>query len=109
VATPAVRRQVEGFLGESFGMSERRACQAIGINQSTMFYETRQEDPTDLRARLRELAAATLLGRVAQPQDVARDIVLAADFVTGHVFVSDGGNAVGTITAGLTRTEPCAA
>ena len=47
-----------GFLCESFGMSERRACRAIGMNRSTMRYETRREDPADLRARLHELAQA---------------------------------------------------
>ncbi len=43
---------------ESFRMSERRACRAIRINRSTIRYETRREDATDLRARLRELAQA---------------------------------------------------
>ncbi len=56
VVTPTARREVVGFLRESFGRSERRACRAIGMNRSTMRYETRREDATDLRARLRELA-----------------------------------------------------
>jgi putative transposase len=58
VVTPTARREVVGFLCESFGMSERRACRAIGMNRSTMRYETRREDPADLRGRLHELAQA---------------------------------------------------
>jgi putative transposase len=58
VVTPTARREVVGFLRESFGMSERRACRAIGMNRSTIRYETRRAEPADLRARLRELAQA---------------------------------------------------
>lgn len=40
-----------------FGMSERRACRALGVHRSTMRYRSRRPDDARLRARLRELAA----------------------------------------------------
>jgi putative transposase len=58
VVTPAARREVVGVLRESFSMSERRACRAIGMSRSTFRYEAECEDPTELRTRLRELAQA---------------------------------------------------
>lgn len=38
-------------------MSERRACRLAGLWRSTLRYVARRRDPTELRARLKELAA----------------------------------------------------
>jgi putative transposase len=58
VVTPTAWREVVGVLRESFSMSERRACRTIGMSRSTLRYETKREDPAELRTRLRELARA---------------------------------------------------
>jgi putative transposase len=47
------------WVQECYGLSERRACQLVGIGRSTLRYcrRTRRDEPS-LRQRLRELAAA---------------------------------------------------
>jgi putative transposase len=47
------------WVQECYGLSERRACQLVGIGRSTLRYcrRTRSDEPS-LRQRLRELAAA---------------------------------------------------
>jgi putative transposase len=42
---------------ETVPISQRQACQLVGVNRSTGFYESHPRDDTKLRARLRELAA----------------------------------------------------
>ena len=39
-------------------MSVRRACTVVGCHRATFYYRARRRDPTPLRMRLRELAAA---------------------------------------------------
>lgn len=56
MVTPAARRQVVGYLQQAFGMSERRACRAVGQWRATQRYETRREDPPRLRKVLLEIA-----------------------------------------------------
>lgn len=46
------------FLRVGFQVSERRACQAIGINRSSYRYTSTAKDQTALQMRLRDLAAA---------------------------------------------------
>lgn len=46
------------FLRVGFQVSERRACQAIGINRSSYRYISTAKDQTALQMRLRDLAAA---------------------------------------------------
>jgi putative transposase len=47
---------VVGFLQESFELSQRRACAALGVLRSTCRYLCRRRDNVKLRERLRELA-----------------------------------------------------
>jgi putative transposase len=41
---------------EHHGLSQRRACRLVGIDHSTLRYQSRRADETGLRKRLRELA-----------------------------------------------------
>lgn len=58
MVTPAIRRQVVGVLVESaLEMSERRACKAIGVPRSSIRYESVAQEPVELIAAMREIAA----------------------------------------------------
>jgi len=50
-----MRAAVEHLRAE-LGMSERRACRAVGLSRSTKRYTSRRVEPPGLRRRLRELA-----------------------------------------------------
>ena len=56
MVTPAARRNAVAHLKSAFGMSERRACKAIGCCRMTVRYETRRPDDRELRERMREIA-----------------------------------------------------
>src|SRR4051812_8055318 len=56
VVTPARKRKAVVHLRDAFGMSERRACKAIGCCRMTMRYETTRADDVSLRQRLRAIA-----------------------------------------------------
>ncbi|MEP9371300.1 IS3 family transposase [Mesorhizobium sp. KR1-2] len=56
VVTPAARRNAVAHLKAAFGMSERRACKAIGCCRMTVRYETTRPDDRALRERMREIA-----------------------------------------------------
>lgn len=55
---PATRREVAGHLQAVYDVSERRACSATGFGRSSQRYRKRSEPQTELRMRLKELAAA---------------------------------------------------
>jgi putative transposase len=57
MVTPVARREAAAHLGEGYGVSERRACQAIGVDRSSVRYRSRRPDDGAIRTRLRELAA----------------------------------------------------
>jgi putative transposase len=57
MVTPVVKRQALAHLGQLFEVSQRRACQVINADRSSMRYRSIRPDDADLRARLRELAA----------------------------------------------------
>ena len=57
MVTPAVRRQAAAHLCASYEVSQRRACQVIQADRTTIRYRSVRADDADLRARLRELAA----------------------------------------------------
>ena len=57
MVTPVVKRQAVAHLGELFEVSQRRACQVIGADRTSMRYRSVRPDDAGLRARLRELAA----------------------------------------------------
>jgi putative transposase len=56
MVTPAVKREAVAHLKGAHGMSERRACKAIGCDRMTVRYLSRRPDDRVLRERLRALA-----------------------------------------------------
>ena len=54
---PAVRRDVVGVLRGAYQVSERRACHAMGFLRSSQRYRFRRDPQTELRMRLKDLAA----------------------------------------------------
>jgi putative transposase len=57
MVTPAARREASAHLHQVYGVSQRRACQAIGADRSSVRYRRRRPEDGPLRARLREIAA----------------------------------------------------
>ena len=57
MVTPAARREAAVHLHQVHGVSQRRACQAIGVDHSSVRYHCRRPNDVALRIRLRELAA----------------------------------------------------
>jgi len=57
MVTPAARREAAADLRQVYGVSQRRACQAIGADRSSVRYRRRRPEDGPLRARLREIAA----------------------------------------------------
>jgi putative transposase len=57
MVTPAARREVASHLRQVFGLSQRRACQAIGTDRGSVRYRSRRPDDGLVRSRLREIAA----------------------------------------------------
>jgi putative transposase len=55
MVTPVARREAAARLGEVYGMSERWACQAIGVDRSSVHYRSRRRDDGVIRSRFREL------------------------------------------------------
>ncbi len=56
MVTPVVKRQAVAHLCEVYEVSQRRACQVIRADRSSMRYRSIRSDDAALRARLRELA-----------------------------------------------------
>jgi putative transposase len=57
MVTPVAKRAAVVHAIATFGVSQRRACRAIGAERSSMRYRHRRPDDGGARARLRELAA----------------------------------------------------
>jgi putative transposase len=57
MVTPVARREAAAHLCQTYEVSQRRACRAIGTDRSSVRYRSRRPDDAVLRARLRELAA----------------------------------------------------
>ena len=53
---PAVQREAVERVRGLFGISERRACQVLSVDRTSMRYVHRRGDDGDLRSRLREIA-----------------------------------------------------
>jgi len=58
MVTPAARREAAAHLSQIYAVSQRRACQAIGADRSSVRYRSRRPDDGMIRVRLREVAAA---------------------------------------------------
>lgn len=56
MVTPAAERKAVAHLVEKHGMSERRACKAIGCCRMTIRYHSTRPDDTVLRERMRTIA-----------------------------------------------------
>jgi putative transposase len=56
MVTPAAERKAVAHLMAAHGMSERRACKAIGCCRMTMRYETTRPDDAALRERMKAIA-----------------------------------------------------
>lgn len=56
MVTPAAERKAVAHLVENHGMSERRACKAIGCSRMTIRYQSARPDDTVLRERMRTIA-----------------------------------------------------
>jgi putative transposase len=57
MVTPGAKRSAVAHARECHGLSERRACDLIGIARRVARYQPSRADDADLRQRLRELAA----------------------------------------------------
>ncbi|WP_225158533.1 MULTISPECIES: IS3 family transposase [unclassified Bradyrhizobium] len=56
MVTPAAKRKAVAHLVDSHGMSERRACKAIGCCRMTIRYRTTRADEAGVRQRMRAIA-----------------------------------------------------
>jgi putative transposase len=56
MVTPAGKRKAVAHLVEAHGMSERRACKAIGCCRMTMRYRTTRADDAGIRQRMKAIA-----------------------------------------------------
>jgi len=56
VVTPAAKRQAVAHAREVHEVSERRACQALGLDRSTVRYRSLRASDAAVRLRIRELA-----------------------------------------------------
>ncbi|WP_246755780.1 IS3 family transposase [Bradyrhizobium sp. CCBAU 53338] len=56
MVTPAAKRKAVAHLVDAHGMSERRACKAIGCCRMTMRYRTTRADDAGVRQRMRAIA-----------------------------------------------------
>lgn len=57
MVTPAARREAAAHLCTAYEVSQRRACEAMSIDRSSVRYRSRRPDDGALRKRLKELAA----------------------------------------------------
>jgi putative transposase len=58
MVTPVARREAAAHLRQTYGVSQRRACRAIGADRGSVRYRSRRSDDSAVRSRLRDLAAA---------------------------------------------------
>ena len=57
VVTPAAKRQAVLHLQTVFDVSQRRACDALGVDRTMVRYASRRSDDAAIRERMRGLAA----------------------------------------------------
>jgi len=57
MVTPAARREATAHLCQVHGVSQRRACQALEVDRSSIRYRSRRPEDGHIRLRLREIAA----------------------------------------------------
>jgi putative transposase len=54
--TPDAKRKAVSYLEAANGVSERRACAAMAVDRSTIRYESKRPDDTDLRDQVKQIA-----------------------------------------------------
>ena len=52
---PAAKREAVAHLRTLMGLSERRACQIVAVDRTTVRYASKRPEDTELREKLREL------------------------------------------------------
>lgn len=57
MVTPAVRREAVAHLELVFEVSQRRACDVLGVDRTMVRYRSRRGDDSAIRERMRDLAA----------------------------------------------------
>ena len=57
MVTPDAKRDAVAYARETYGLSERRACQLVGIARRVVRYVPTRQDDAGLRSRLRALAS----------------------------------------------------
>jgi putative transposase len=57
VVTPAAKLQAMAHLQAAFDVSERRAFEVLGVDPTIVHCANRQPEDTDVRKRIRSLAA----------------------------------------------------
>jgi len=57
MVTPGAKREAVARAREHHGLSERRACDLVGVSRRVIRYRSSRPDDGPLRQRLRELAA----------------------------------------------------
>jgi hypothetical protein len=65
---PAVRREIVRHLQQVYDIGERRACRATGFHRSSQRYKSRGDPQTELRMRLKDLAAQCPAGTKPDPR-----------------------------------------
>ncbi len=56
MVTPAIKRQVVGYVMQAHELTQRRACRAIGVSRTSVRYESCKKEPAKLVAALHEAA-----------------------------------------------------
>ena len=57
MVTPDAKREAVSYLQAAYGVSERRACSAMAVDRSTIRYESKRPDDTDLRDQVKQIAS----------------------------------------------------
>jgi putative transposase len=60
MVTPAARREAAAHLHQVYGVSQRRACQAIGADRSSVRYRRRRPEDGAMRTKSAEVILAKL-------------------------------------------------
>jgi len=55
--TPDAKREAVSYLQIAYGVSERRACAAMAVDRSTVRYESKRPDDTELRDQVKQIAS----------------------------------------------------
>ena len=57
MVTPDAKREAVSYLQVAYGVSERRACSAMAVDRSTIRYESKRPDDTQLRDQVKQIAS----------------------------------------------------